>query len=95
MGARLLEITDLLWPVDAGGIRVPVMKADVVDALRARGQRGAARIVSAIPAASGVLDPGYSDSGRSFSSADASPRCCARSRKEWAGTAPARYGSST
>jgi hypothetical protein len=45
MEARLLEITDLLWPVDSGGAPVPALKADVVNALRGRGQRGAARIV--------------------------------------------------
>lgn len=61
MGARLLEITDLLWPVDAGGAPVPVAKADVLDRLRARGQHRAARIVSAIPDVAGILDPGYVD----------------------------------
>jgi SAM-dependent methyltransferase len=61
MEARLLEITDLLWPVDSGGAPVPAVKADVVNALRGRGQRGAARIVSAIPAAEGILDPAYVD----------------------------------
>jgi len=61
MEARLLEITDLLWPVDSGGAPVPALKADVVNALRGRGQCGAARIVSAIPAAEGILDPAYVD----------------------------------
>jgi SAM-dependent methyltransferase len=61
MEARLLEITDLLWPVDSGGAPVPALKADVVNALRGRGQRGAARIVSTIPAAEGILDPAYVD----------------------------------
>ncbi|TVY99864.1 hypothetical protein EAS64_40175 [Trebonia kvetii] len=61
MGARLLEITDLLWPVDSRGAPVPAMKADVLNALRGRGQRGAAAIVSAIPAAAGILDPAYVD----------------------------------
>lgn len=61
MEARLLEITDLLWPVDSGGAPVPALKADVVNALRGRGQHGAARIVSAIPAAEGILDPAYVD----------------------------------
>jgi SAM-dependent methyltransferase len=61
MEARLLEITDLLWSVDAGGVPVPVAKAQVLDRLRARGQHRAARIVSAIPAAEGILDPGYVD----------------------------------
>ena len=49
MEARLLEITDLLWPVDSGGAPVPALKADVVNALRGRGQRGAARIVAGDP----------------------------------------------
>ena len=61
MEARLLEITDLLWPVDSRGAPVPAVKADVVNALRVRGQRDAARIVSAIPAVQGVLDPAYVD----------------------------------
>ena len=61
MGARLLEITDLLWPVDSRGAPVPAMKADVLNALRERGQRGAAAIVSALPAAEGILDPAYVD----------------------------------
>ena len=38
MGARLLEITDLLWPVDADGALVPVAKADVLNRLWAGGQ---------------------------------------------------------
>lgn len=61
MAARLLEITDLLWQVDADGVPVPVAKADALIRLRERGQRRAARIVSAIPDADGVLDPGYVD----------------------------------
>lgn len=61
MRARLLEITDLLWSVDSDGAAVPVAKADVVDRLRVLGQHRAARIVSAIPAAEGILDPGYVD----------------------------------
>ncbi len=61
MAARLAEITDLLWQVDADGIRFPVAKADVLSRLRACGQYRAARIVSAIPAAGGVLDPDYVD----------------------------------
>lgn len=47
---------DLLWRVDGGGALVPAVKADVVNALRGCGQRGAARIVSAVPAAEGILD---------------------------------------
>jgi len=61
MGARLLEITDLLWSMDADGVRVPVAQADVLGMLRDRGQHRAARIVSAIPAPGGILDPGYVD----------------------------------
>lgn len=61
MVARRLEITDLLWSVDADGASLPVLKADVLDRLRAVGQRRAARIVSTMPAASGVLDQGYVD----------------------------------
>jgi SAM-dependent methyltransferase len=61
MRARLLEITDLLWSVDADGVPVPVAKADVLNRLRVRGQHRAARIVSAIPAPEGILDPGYVD----------------------------------
>jgi SAM-dependent methyltransferase len=38
-----------------------VSKADVLNRLRAQGQGRAARIVSAIPSAQGVLDPGYVD----------------------------------
>jgi SAM-dependent methyltransferase len=61
MVPRPLEITDLLWSVDAAGAPVPVLKADVLDQLRALGQRRAARIVSAMPAVDGILDPGYVD----------------------------------
>ena len=61
MRERLLEITDLLWSVDADGTPVPVAKADVVDRLRVLGQNRAARIVSAIPAAEGMLNQGYVD----------------------------------
>ncbi len=61
MAPRPLEITDLLWPVDSGGAPVPVLQADVLDQLRAAGQRRAARIVSAIPAPGGILDREYVD----------------------------------
>lgn len=61
MGVRLLEITDLLWPVDVGGAPVPVPKADVLARLRAGGQHRAARIVSAMPAREGILDRDYVD----------------------------------
>jgi hypothetical protein len=61
MAPRPLEITDLLWPVDSGGALVPVVKADVLDQLRASGQRRATRIVLAIPAADGILDRDFVD----------------------------------
>jgi SAM-dependent methyltransferase len=61
MVPRTLEITDLLWSVDADGVPRPVVKAEVLDRLRALGQHRTARIVSAIPAADGILDPGYVD----------------------------------
>lgn len=61
MAQRPSEITDLLWSVDAGGTPQPVSKAAVLNRLRAQGQGRAARIVSAIPATHGVLDPGYVD----------------------------------
>lgn len=59
MVPRPLEITDLLWPVDADGDPLPVSKAAVVDRLTGLSQRRAARIVSAIPDVNGILDPGY------------------------------------
>ncbi len=58
---RPLEITDLLWSLDADGVPHPVRKAEVLDRLRTLGQRRAARIVSAMPAADGILDPDYVD----------------------------------
>ena len=61
MVSRPLEITDLLWSIDAAGMPLAVSKAEVLDRLRALGQRRAARIVSAIPAADGILDLGYVD----------------------------------
>jgi SAM-dependent methyltransferase len=61
MALRPLEITDLLWSMTADGTPLPVVKADVLDRLRARGQRRAARIVSAMPATGGILDRGYID----------------------------------
>lgn len=62
MVRRPLEITDLLWSVDGNGMPLAVSKAEVLDRLRALGQRRAARIVSAIPAVDGILDLGYVDS---------------------------------
>ncbi|MGH3396576.1 MAG: methyltransferase domain-containing protein [Streptosporangiaceae bacterium] len=61
MAAGRVEITDLLWQVDAAGARLPVAKGDVLSRLRRGGQHRAARIVSAIPAAGGILDPDYVD----------------------------------
>ncbi len=61
MTAGLLEITDLLWPVDAGGTRLPALRAEVLAQLAGRGQQRAARIVARMPAAGGVLDAGYLD----------------------------------
>jgi SAM-dependent methyltransferase len=61
MGALMLEITDLLWQIDDDGELLPVVKAEVVAFLLDRHQRRAARIVSRIPAADGVLDPGHVD----------------------------------
>lgn len=61
MALRPLEITDLLWSMAADGAPVPVVKADVLERLRALGQRRAARIVSAMPAVDGILDRGYVD----------------------------------
>jgi 2-polyprenyl-3-methyl-5-hydroxy-6-metoxy-1,4-benzoquinol methylase len=61
MGARPLEITDLLWQVDGGGARTPVVKAEALAQLAERGQRRAMRIVARMPATDGVVDPSYAD----------------------------------
>ncbi|MGE5134815.1 MAG: methyltransferase domain-containing protein [Gemmatimonadota bacterium] len=61
MTAGPLEITDLLWPVDADGARLPALRAGVLGQLAGRGQHRAARIVARMPAAGGLLDPGYLD----------------------------------
>ncbi len=61
MSVARLEITDLLWPVNSDGERLPVAKAEVLTALTAAGQRRAVRIVSRMPAANGLLDAGYVD----------------------------------
>ena len=52
-----LEITDLLWSVDADGVRSDVSREDAVDTLVRLGQRRAAQIVSGLPSVGGVLDP--------------------------------------
>lgn len=61
MKATRLEITDLLWPVDAAGERLPVAKAEVLARLAAAGQRRAVRIVARMPAADGLLEASYVD----------------------------------
>ena len=61
MVPRPVEITDLLWSVDADGTPLAVSKAQVLELLSALGQRRAARIVSAMPAVGGILDSGYVD----------------------------------
>ena len=61
MRSGLVEITDLLWPVDADGRRLPVRRDEVAGRLAGAGQRRAARIVSRMPATGGVLDPEYLD----------------------------------
>lgn len=61
MAGALLEITDLLWSVDADRAPLPVMKADLVARLTSLGQHHAARIVSRMPVVNGSLDPGYVD----------------------------------
>jgi SAM-dependent methyltransferase len=61
MGSGLVEITDLLWPVDAEGCRLPVRRDEVAGRLAAAGLRRAVRIVSGMPATGGVLDVGYVD----------------------------------
>ena len=61
VGGAPVEITDLLWPVDEKGRRRPVGQGTAVATLVANGQRRAARIVSAMPAAEDVLDLAYVD----------------------------------
>ena len=103
-----MEITDLLWQVDAAGARLPVAKGDVLTRLRQGGQHRAARIVSAIPAGGGILDPDYVDAlgvrvhcelqqlGEELRvQAGASRPCCPRSSTRCAGTVLARCASST
>jgi SAM-dependent methyltransferase len=54
-----LEITDLLWPVDQDGLLVPVVRDHAVEALKSRGQRRAARLVSTFPHRDGLLESSY------------------------------------
>jgi hypothetical protein len=60
-GADRLEITDLLWPVNSEGERLPVARAEVLSRLAQAGQNRAVRIVSRMPAADGLIDAGYVD----------------------------------
>jgi hypothetical protein len=59
--AARVEITDLLWRHDEHGVREPVRRSQVVERLRASGQRRAARIVARMPAPDDVLDPRHVD----------------------------------
>lgn len=61
MRSRPLEITDLLWPLNADGHRIPVVIDEVIEQLLDRGQRRAAAIVRTMPAIDGHLDPHYVD----------------------------------
>src|SRR4029453_13032367 len=57
-----LEISDAIVSFDPRTLaRVPVRKADVLEAFRARGDRVAARIVAALPERDGRLDEGAVD----------------------------------
>ena len=56
-----LEITDLLWPLDAARTRLPVRQAEAARLLDERGQRRARRIILDLPAVGGVLDADYID----------------------------------
>ena len=60
-GADRLEITDLLWPVNSDGERLPVARAEVLSRLAQAGQNRAVRIVSRMPAADGLIDAGDVD----------------------------------
>ena len=61
MGGELVEITDLLWAIDADGRRAVVRRDHVVDRLVASRQGSAARIVARMPEVDGSLDPAYVD----------------------------------
>lgn len=52
----VLEITDLLWPFDESGQRLPVERDAAADLLRSRGQHRAARIVRRMAATGGQID---------------------------------------
>ena len=56
---ELLEVSDLVRALDPGtGVRLPVRRDDVIDRLRAAGDRRGVRVVRRLPArADGVLDP--------------------------------------
>ena len=55
------EISDVIVDFDAAGFRRPVNKAAAVDLFRGAGNSKAARIVEAMPAVGGDLDPEYVD----------------------------------
>lgn len=57
MRTGALEITDLLWPVDSAGKRLPVVKDQAVALLSSRGQSRAARLVARMPVRDGLIDP--------------------------------------
>ncbi|GAB3055463.1 hypothetical protein GCM10027053_15400 [Intrasporangium mesophilum] len=59
MRAGDLEITDLLWPLDESGDRLPVIQSEVVSLLSDRGQQGAARIVARMPSRGDRIDEAY------------------------------------
>lgn len=56
-----VEITDLLWPLDGSGDRLPVVQTEVVSLLSDRGQRQAARIVARMPSRGGCIDEAFLD----------------------------------
>lgn len=56
-----LEVTDLLVDIGADGVRRELRRDDLVDRAIAAGDRGAARLISELPAKGGLLDPVYVD----------------------------------
>lgn len=61
MRAGPVEITDLLWPLDQAGFRMPVMRQTAVAELEQRKQHRAARIVRRMPEHAGEIDRAYLD----------------------------------
>lgn len=51
-----LEVLDVLWANDEAGARMPVVKAQAMERLRASDQPDAVRLVEGIPDTRGVLD---------------------------------------